>query len=382
MRDTLIGHLMRAVRTLSPDDTIGKAAEWLRVSGMIELPVVNGGRLAGVVTEGTILDALKSGDAKVTADEPVSGIITRDVICVNPYMTVGQVAEVMSDHGKREIPVVDEYGGYLGLAVRSDINSALSEMIRPPSIAGMATPLGVYLTTGSLRGGAGDLGLILTGVSMSLMVITSVLLVRGLAVLIDMTKLFAPWKLMNILQSPPTGGYHWMDIVQLIMLGASGPIFLLLMRILPLSGYHAAEHQVVHAIENGEPLKPASVMAMPRVHPRCGTNVVAAVMLFMLVTQVLSMDIAVIVFLFVLILSWRTIGGYFQYYVTTKPPNQKQLESGIRAGESLIEQYRKNPGYRVDGWKRIWNTGMLQVMLGAAAVYSIASLIPGAKNLF
>jgi uncharacterized protein YqhQ len=36
---------------------------------------------------------------------------------------------------------------------------------------------------------------------------------------------------------------------------------------------------VVHAIERGEPLLAESVRAMPRVHPRCGTNIVAAAFL-------------------------------------------------------------------------------------------------------
>ncbi len=127
------------------------------------------------------------------------------------------------------------------------------------------------------------------------------------------------------------------------MLGAAIPIFLLLLRLLPLSGYHGAEHQVVHAIENGEPLKPANVAAMPRVHPRCGTNIIAGVIVFLMVAQMFSSEVAALIAIFVLVFAWRVIGGYFQYYITTKPPNSKQLESGIKAGESLLEKYRQNP---------------------------------------
>ncbi len=375
MRETPIGNLMRAVRTVDPEDPVGKAAELLRVSGLPALPIVNSGRLAGMITEGAILNALKGDNPEAVAEEPINALISRDIVCVNPYMTIGQVAEVMADRDLAVAPVVDTYGTYLGLAVRSDLTTALSLMIRPPVVAGMATPLGVYLTTGSLRAGAGDLGLFLTGVGMALMLIASLGAIYGLAALIDLTGVFRPWSLIGILLSQPIRISNWMDIVRSVMLGLAIPIWILLMRILPISGYHAAEHQVVHAIEQGEPLKPANVLAMPRVHPRCGTNIVAAVMLFLLVTQVISTEIAVLVFVFVLVLSWRTIGGYFQYYVTTKPPNQKQLASGIRAGESLIEKYRNNPGCAVYGWKRIWNTGMPQVMLGAATVYSLIWLL-------
>jgi CBS domain-containing protein len=375
MRETPIGNLMRVVRTVAPEDPIGKAAELLRVSGLPGLPIVNSGRLVGMITEGSILNALNTDASEAVAEQPISDIVSRDIVCVNPYMTLGQVAGVMADHNLAVAPVVDTYGSYLGMAVRSDVTTALSMMIRPPTVGGMATPLGVYLTTGSLRAGAGDLGLFLAGATLALMMCLSVGAIYGLAALIDLTGVLKPWSLFSILMSGPMHLPNWLDIVRSVMLGLTIPIWILLMRILPVSGYHAAEHQVVHAMEQGEPLKPANVLAMPRVHPRCGTNIVAAVMLFMLLTQVISTDIAVLVFVFVLVLSWRVIGGYVQYYVTTKPPSQKQLASGIRAGESLIEQYRKNPGYTVFGWKRIWNTGMPQVMLGAAAVYSLISLL-------
>jgi uncharacterized protein YqhQ len=210
----------------------------------------------------------------------------------------------------------------------------------------------------------------------------SLLVVLGLAWLLDQTGLFAPWSLLALMQSEPIRVANWMDTVRSIMFGLSVPVFLVLLRLSSVAGYHAAEHQVVHAIESGEPLKPANVQAMSRVHPRCGTNIVAAVMLFLLVTEATSLDIAVLVFMFGLVLAWRVIGGYFQYYVTTKPPNQKQLESGIRAGESLVDQYRSNPGYRVTGWRRIWNTGLPQVMIGAAAAYSIGWFLAPSMTRF
>jgi hypothetical protein len=103
--------------------------------------------------------------------------------------------------------------------------------------------------------------------------------------------------------------------------------------------------------------------------------VAAAVALFLLVRQVLSDEVALLIFVFVLILAWRSVGGYFQQYVTTRPPSRKQLESGIRAGESLIRRYRESPGYRVTGLRKVWNTGMPQVMLGAAATLGVGELI-------
>lgn len=372
MRDASIVSIIREVRTISPEDTVGRAAEALRASGLTELPVISAGRVVGIVNEASVLGALTGGDPKVVTEQPIHTILSQQVVCVNPYMSVGQVAEVMKDHGLRVLPVIDEYGAYLGVVTRPDITSAFCLTIRPPVVAGMATPLGVYLTTGHLRAGAGDLGLFLTGVALMLMNFAASGIILGTAWLVQRTTEFPLWA---ILHSPPISVPNWMDTVRGIMLGAAAPLFLLLLRILPLSGYHAAEHQVVHAIERGEPLKPANVVSMPRVHPRCGTNIVAGVILFLMVAQTFSNEIAVLITVFILVFAWRIIGGYFQYYVTTKPPSPKQVESGIRAGESLLEKYRSNPAHRVGGWRRVWYTGMPQIMIGVSATVTVREIL-------
>lgn len=377
MQNAPVGNITRIVPTVGPGDTIGRLAESLRVSGLSELPVVYGGRLVGMAAESAVLAALTSGDPLAAAEKPVSSIMSDRVVSINPYVTVGQAAEILDDHKAQVLPVINEFGGYLGVVTRPDISSALCLTIRPPSVGGMATPLGVYLSTGHIRAGASDLGLVLTGVVMMLMMLAATWFIFGLAWVLQQ---WTPLHLWAILHSPAVGVPNWMDTVKFIMLGMSMPLWMLLIRLMPLSGYHAAEHQVVHAIEQGEPLKPENVMLMPRVHPRCGTNIFGGAILFLMMTQVLPYETAVLIAVFVLIFTWKTIGGFFQYYVTTKPPNQKQVESGIKAGEGLLELYRKNPSYQVFGWRRIWNTGMPQVMLGASltmALGQIFQLLPG-----
>lgn len=383
MRDASILNLVKNVRPLSPEDTIGRAAEALRASGLTRLPIINSASVVGEITDDLVLKALTSGDPQSVAEEHIGSIMSREVVSLNRHMTIGHAAEIMTDRNLPVMAVLDEYGRYLGFVTRSDITSALCLTIRPPVVAGMATPLGVYLTTGHLRAGAGDLGLILAGVALMLMRYAATGLIFGAAWLIDKTSVLAPWSLVAILTSPSINVPNWMDTLRMVMAAAALPIFLLMMRILPLSGYHAAEHQVVHAIESGEPLKPANVLAMPRVHPRCGTNIVAAIIVFLMVQSIFSAEVAMLIAVFMLVFAWRIIGGFFQYYVTTKPPNARQLASGIKAGESLLEQYRTNAAYHVTGWQRIWNTGLPQVMIGAAAVLAIQELLfPGWSGLF
>ena len=390
MRDASIMNLVKTARTLSPEDSIGRAAEALRVSGISRLPIISSptdrggpGYVVGEITDDLVLKALSSGDPHEVAGKQVGSIMSREVVSLNRFMSIGHAAEIMNDRNLPMMAVLDEHGRYIGIVTRTDVASALCYTIRPPVVAGMATPLGVYLTTGHLRAGAGDLGLVLAGVALMLMRYAATGLIFGAAWLVDKTSVLGPWSLVALLNSPSIGVPNWMDTVRVIMVGAALPIFLLLMRVLPLSGYHAAEHQVVHAIENGEPLKPATVSAMPRVHPRCGTNIVAGIIVFLMVASLFSTEVAILIAVFGLVFAWRVIGGFFQYYVTTKPANAKQLGSGIKAGESLLEQYKNNAGYRVTGWQRIWNTGMPQVMIGAAGVLALQEMLfPGWSGLF
>jgi CBS domain-containing protein len=347
--------------------------EAIRQSGLMQHPVVSNGRLVGVVTESAVLDALVAGDPRTVSESAVGTIMNHDVACGDPHMTIAQSAEVMSRYQLQSMPLANEYGFYMGTVCRADIVGALSLTIRPPVIAGMATPIGVYLTTGQLRAGAGDIGLILTGVSMMLLNLIAIGIVYGIASLLQAE--IPSFQILSALVSPSIHQGYWMDIAGKVMLGAAVPIFLLLLRLVPLSGYHGAEHQVVHTIENGEQLTEANVRAMPRVHPRCGTNIVAAVILFSLVAQVFSEQVAAMIAVLLFVVAGRRIGGFFQQYVTTRPASEKQILSGIKAGESLLEQYRLTPGYSAAWWRRIWNTGFPQVVVGSVATAELVHLL-------
>ncbi len=368
MQDAPIFSIIRRIKPLSPDDTIGRAAEILRASGITAAPVVSNGFIAGTLTVSRVLEALTQSNAKKVAEQPVSTIMSQRVICANRFMSIGQVAEAMKKHGIDSLPIADEHGMYLGVVTASDVASALSLSIRPPTVAGMATPLGVYLTTGHVRAGAGDIGLFLSGVSLMLLNYLAIGLVSVFAWLLEKASGLPCW---SVLVSPVPQTVPLMSVLKSIVVGSFAPVFLILLRLAPLSGYHAAEHQVVHAIENGEALTPDRVRVQPRVHPRCGTNIVAAATLFLILGKIFSIEVATIIAVLILVTSWKVIGGYFQYYVTTKPPNEKQLASGIRAAEELLARYRSNPSQYVTGWRRVWNTGMPQVMLGVAAVTAL-----------
>jgi hypothetical protein len=342
----------------------------LQVAQLPGLPVMQGGQIVGIVTEESLLAHFASDRADGLH---ISDVMEPNPPCASAYMTVGQAAELIDSTHTEMLPVVDEFGGFRGVVTRSDILASHLNLMRPPVIAGMATPLGVHLTTGAVCGGAGSLGLYLTGVAMSLMLVAAQAILVILAFLYD--KVFGT-HLYMILASPPTGHLTLAalqtDAVRYLFLALQAALMFTLLRLSPITSYHAAEHQVVHAIEAGEPLEPEIVAQMPRAHPRCGTNLWAGAMLFLLICSGLGTDTGLIVALVVVVAGWRSVGYYLQQYITTKRASPRHIQNGIKAGEELLAKYQREPNKQADGWSRIWNMGLVQVALGFTTVLQLS----------
>jgi hypothetical protein len=333
------------------------------------LPVISGGRVAGIVTEKDVLSRLASGSAGTDA---VEAAVEPNPPCANAYMTVEQAADMMNTTGADVLPVIDEFGSYRGIVTRSDVLASMLDVTRPPSVAGMATPLGVHLTTGAISAGAGSLGLYLAGAALVLMMEAAGAILWLAAFLTD--KLFH-LHLIAMLNSPVTGAMTRVDMIHYIFVPLQMVLMLLLLRFSPMSSYHAAEHQVVHAIEAGEPLTPGVVSRMPRAHPRCGTNLMAAATLFLIIAGGFGNEFGAIIALIVMVAGWRTVGYYLQQYVTTKPAGDKYIQNGIKVGEELLAKYRRQPSAPVEGWTRIWNMGLPQVAMGFMTVMAIVQYV-------
>jgi uncharacterized protein YqhQ len=154
--------------------------------------------------------------------------------------------------------------------------------------------------------------------------------------------------------------------------------FCLLMRLSPLAGTHGAEHMVVHAIEREEDLDPNIVSRMPRVHPRCGTNLVAGLTIF---TSILFSNwypdeyVRLLVAIVATVSLWRVVGSVFQQFITTKTPSRKQLEDGVEAGEMVLERYANSPISYPNVGLRLWNSGIFHVLVGSTLFILAAAAI-------
>jgi len=373
--------LARPSRTLEATDGLGKAVEALRQAGLSALPVVASGRLLGMVSDGDIMRLLSQeaarGNIEGLRTTPVSRAMSAPIVAMYGGQTLEQARDLFASSDLRVLPVVDASGVFQGVVTRADVMSALFGVTTPPRVGGLATPLGVFLTTGSVRGGASDLGLFLTGVSLVIMFLAASFVTNLVTLALEK---WLGWPLFALsvarevwvnqaYAGPSIAGFGGMALLALQL-----AIFFILMRLAPLTGTHAAEHMVVHAIEEGEELTLEQVATKPRVHPRCGTNLMALVFIALAGgSLIMSLEnyvgpigsiTGLGLLLIVIYLIWRGVGAGMQRFLTTKPPSRRQIEGAIRAARQLLSRYQQRPSYRPRQFARLWNVGIIQVAAG------------------
>jgi CBS domain-containing protein len=387
--DPRLATVARPARAVGPDTRLGFVAEVLRMSPYRAVPIVDGdpdgpqgARLIGLVREQDLLGALlRAPDGTERArvrEQPARSIMVAPIALVTPSTRVSEAARLLDQSGADVLPVVDAFDTYLGLAARSDLVQDLVRPFRPPVVGGMATPLGVYLTTGAVSGGAGTLALVLTGLALFSLHLVG----QGLGeILVDQIRRVAVLAFgIGALRAAVPGGLA--DFLeQIVPQFAQFALFLLLLRLSPISGYHAAEHQVVHAIERAEPLAVETVRAMPRVHPRCGTNLVAGMMILLLggtLLLPLAGDWGYVLSGIVALAYWRSLGAWLQQHFTTRPATDAQIQSGIVAARQLLAEHGRAPFVpphkRQRPLVRLWRMGFVQILCGFLIGYGLLAL--------
>lgn len=375
--------VLRPAPPLAPEDSLRRCLTLTRFQPLATLPVLDNGFLKGIVPQRCLLPALQMepGVAREQLlDRAVATVMQPPIAVAAPDMSTEEVGRLCAQHGLSEIVVVDAQGYCYGIVSAADLLLPDAPQPRPARIGGMATPFGVYLTDGSIRAGASDFALITTGVTMTVLYSLAYFCVAGVGWLLNHVVHLPNAAMLDPDYGPPAN-QPLLGLVSvalsLVVLG----LFLLLMRVTRLAGFHAAEHQTVHAVERGERLHPDIVRRMPRPHPRCGTNFVAAVMVFSTLSQAfgyipaLDGGIAQIVAVLATLFTWRSVGTFLQERFTTRPASDRELASGIAAGNELLHRYLNSPPTRPGFFKRIWFSGMVQVMTGMGLTYAVYYLV-------
>lgn len=105
--------------TLEPRDNLSRAQDMMETSGRRELPVVDEGRVVGIIAR-CDMEPYR-GHLEWT---PVATAMTRDPLTVTPETSIRDVARQLLDHGFNAVPVVN--GHLTGMIRRSDLLQTLA----------------------------------------------------------------------------------------------------------------------------------------------------------------------------------------------------------------------------------------------------------------
>lgn len=93
-------------RTCQPNSTILDAAVIMRDEDTGAVPVVEGGKVIGMVTDRDIvIRCIAEGGG---GDKKLREICSGDVVCASPDMSATEAADLMGEHQIRRLPVVED----------------------------------------------------------------------------------------------------------------------------------------------------------------------------------------------------------------------------------------------------------------------------------
>ena len=105
--------------TVEPGTTAQEAARLMKSKDVGSLPVVEGDRLVGMITDRDLAIRLV-GEGK-SIDTPVGELASKDVVTIDPQQEVEEAARLMAEHQLRRLPVCEEDGKLVGILAQADV---------------------------------------------------------------------------------------------------------------------------------------------------------------------------------------------------------------------------------------------------------------------
>lgn len=107
-----------SVVTCTVQDNIYEAAVKMKQHDTGFIPIVDGERLIGVVTDRDLV--IRAMAEKHPGSTSIRDVMTEEVISVGPEATIDETAELMADHQVRRLPVVQD-GKLVGIVSLGDL---------------------------------------------------------------------------------------------------------------------------------------------------------------------------------------------------------------------------------------------------------------------
>lgn len=140
-RDVMVTHVI----TVGPDQDVGAVARILLKNGISAVPVVDGVKLLGIVSEGDLIRRAEAGTERspswlmrlITSPQQlaedfvrsharnVKDVMTRDVVTASPETPLRDIANLLEKHRIKRVPIVSN-GQVVGIVSRANIVQALA----------------------------------------------------------------------------------------------------------------------------------------------------------------------------------------------------------------------------------------------------------------
>ncbi|HEX6574767.1 MAG TPA: CBS domain-containing protein [Gemmatimonadaceae bacterium] len=108
----------------SPDDAISEVASMMRDNDCGSVPVVEAGRVIGIVTDRDL--AVRGLARGLAGDSKVRDVMTASPECCTEEDDIHSIERVMSDRQVRRVPIVNADGGCVGIISQADLARATS----------------------------------------------------------------------------------------------------------------------------------------------------------------------------------------------------------------------------------------------------------------
>jgi CBS domain-containing protein len=132
--------MTRDVKTIRPDQTAQEAASFMLSADAGSIPVTDGERLVGMITD---RDIAVRGIAKgYGPDTQVRELMSGDIICARHDDDVDDAAEKMSDAQVRRLPVIDDQERLCGIVSLGDLSQQADPDSAEQALEGVTQPGG------------------------------------------------------------------------------------------------------------------------------------------------------------------------------------------------------------------------------------------------
>ena len=134
LQETVANNMTTAVRSITPETTVGDLYRFFAADDFDAYPVVQDGIIVSKLdalevfafTEDQILPRYADG-----MGTQVNEIMSRDVVAVDPETKLQRVLQMLTKHKVKSLPVIDQRRNLVGIIAREDVMRAMKRWTLP-----------------------------------------------------------------------------------------------------------------------------------------------------------------------------------------------------------------------------------------------------------